>query len=247
MSAGASVSATSLVTQCGQHKASPGRRPLRVEQARWRQGSRGVVLVRAVQRARNGAISAASRRRRRRRAAFGQVQGHAGSKRIEGIKKHAHRQRVLARPARALILACQGRCNGQAARRPARSGSAAAPIAPCTAPRLRAAPAAGHQLAPRPTGDATYPAAPPAPAAGDGSTRPPPDRTPPGRKTPARPARTRSGNRARAASCAISMRGSKASSVDTNAASSFASPPATRCSTAPSPENPAPFPGSDPA
>ena len=100
--------------QCGQHKASPGRRPLRVEQARWRQGlgQRGaLVLVRAVQRARE-------RRDIRRVAAAGGLaqprgvrsgsRSCSGSRRIEGIKKHAHRQRVLARPARALILGVPG-------------------------------------------------------------------------------------------------------------------------------------------
>ena len=98
--------------QCGQHKASPGRRPLRVEQARWRQAlasaARSSSSAPSSARA-NGAISAASpppaARAARRSVRF---RSCSGSRRIEGIKKHAHRQRVLARPARALILGVPG-------------------------------------------------------------------------------------------------------------------------------------------
>ena len=123
MSAGASVSATSLgLPNAASTKQVPGRRPLRVEQARWRQGlgQRGALRPRrAVQRARE------RRDIRRVAAAGGSPRGVrsgsrscSGSRRIEGIKKHAHRQRVLARPARALILGVPGQvqrsCAGSA-------------------------------------------------------------------------------------------------------------------------------------
>ena len=242
-------------TQCGQHKASRGVGPSALNR---RDGGKALASAArssssAPSSARaNGAISAASPPPAARRARVRSgSRSCSGSKRIEGIKKHAHRQRVLARPARALILACQGRCNGLArARRPARSGSAAAPIAPyCPSPSRRTPPPATSLRAsanrgcnvsssPACTGSGRWKYAP---AARSNPT------WPEDASTPSADAICASGNRARAASCAISMRGSKASSVDTNAASSFASPPATRCSTAPSPENPAPFPGSDPA
>ena len=154
MSAGASVSATSLGLPNAASTKQAGASPRPVEQARWRQGlgQRGaLVLVRAVQRARERrAISAASPPPAASRNA---ARVRSGSRSCSGSRRIGD-QETCAPPACACTArACldtwraRGRCNGLArARRPARSGSAAA-IAPCTAPRLRAAPAAGHQLA----------------------------------------------------------------------------------------------------
>ena len=244
MSASASVSATSLGLPNAASTKQAGRRPLRVEQARWRQGhsQRGaLVLVRAVQRARErrdirrvAPPAAATPRGVRSGSSHAPAPGALGIRNMRTAS-------VCLRPARALILGVPGgrvrSCAGSA------PSARSVTLRDCTVycPRLRAAPAAGHQLARlgQPGMQRIQQPRLHRQRAMEVRARRQIEPHLAGRRQHAQRGRDlRVGQQGPAASCAISMRGSKASSVDTNAASSFASPPATRCSTAPSPGTP---------